>query len=153
MHTLEPEDNGIDPVLVDSCIWGIALRKLRRTAVQLDHMEALARLIQDSRVEMIGPIRQEVLSGISDIQQFERLAEALDPFPNLPVLDADYKTAADISNRCRKRGIQGGATDFLICAVAARCGIHIYTVDRDFQRYRAAFPEFDLFQTGPHHWE
>jgi hypothetical protein len=34
-------------------------------------------LIRDDRVAIIGPIRQEVLSGIRDHAQFERLRERL----------------------------------------------------------------------------
>ncbi len=151
--SLDPEDDGISPVLVDSCIWGIALRKQKRSVSQMEHMDTLSRLISNGRVEIIGAIRQEVLSGISDVQQFERLREALQPFPNTPVLDCDYELAADISNRCRRRGFQGGANDFLICAVAARCKMPIYTVDRDFQRYMSAFAEFDLYQIGSAHWD
>jgi predicted nucleic acid-binding protein len=149
----EPEDDGISPILVDSCIWGIALRKQKLSASQVLHVETLSDLIINGRVEMIGPIRQEVLSGISDPQQYERLRQALEPFPSTPILDTDYEVAAYISNRCRKRGFQGGSIDFLICAVASRCQLPIYTVDRDFMRYMAVYPEFDLFSAGSTHWD
>jgi len=43
--------------------------------------------------------------------------------------------AAQMSNRCRSRGIAGAATDFLICAVAERRHWQIFTTDRDFEQY------------------
>jgi predicted nucleic acid-binding protein len=48
---------------------------------------------------------------------------------------ADYEAAAEMSNLCRSRGIQGSNTDFLICAVAKRLGASVYTLDRDFELF------------------
>jgi hypothetical protein len=53
--------------------------------------------------------------------------------PGLDVLD--YEEAARMHNVCRGRGIAGSAVDFLICAVAQRRDWHVFTTDRDFQRY------------------
>jgi predicted nucleic acid-binding protein len=51
-------------------------------------------------------------------------------------LDADYELAAEFSNKCRKKGVQGSHIDFLICAVANRIDIPIFTNDKDFDRYQ-----------------
>lgn len=40
--------------------------------------------------------------------------------------------AAHYYNLCRRRGVQGTATDMLLCAVAVRHGFRIFTVDNDF---------------------
>ncbi|WP_407635910.1 PIN domain-containing protein [Sediminispirochaeta smaragdinae] len=47
----------------------------------------------------------------------------------------DYEKAAEFSNICRKNGIQGSHIDFLICAVACRNNMSIFTTDKDLQRY------------------
>jgi hypothetical protein len=39
--------------------------------------QALRGLLEDHRIQMIGPIRQELLSGIRDARQFDRLAKHL----------------------------------------------------------------------------
>lgn len=59
----------------------------------------------------------------------------LEAFPNLEIIDDDYIIAAEFSNDCRKKGIQGSHIDFLICAVAYRYKLPIFTTDKDFVNY------------------
>lgn len=120
-------------VLVDTCVWSAVLR---RGASVYDPVRAeMERLIRDGAVELIGPIRQEILSGIRDAAQFEKLRRQLEAFPTIEILADDYVRAARFYNDCRARGVQGSGTDLLICAVAARQGIQVFTTDRDFDRY------------------
>jgi predicted nucleic acid-binding protein len=100
----------------------------------------MEQLIADGAVELIGPVRQEVLSGVRTEAQFDMLREALGLFPEIEVLNEDYVSAARLYNACRSRGIQGGGTDFLICAVAMREEIPVFTVDGDFALYAEVFP-------------
>jgi hypothetical protein len=81
-------------VLVDTCIWSHALRsKNPEFEAQVKSLETL---ISDQRVLMIGPIRQEVLSGYSDPIKFETLKTRLSYFENTAVLDEDYINAANL---------------------------------------------------------
>src|SRR5947199_9265564 len=91
----------------------------------------MVKLLNHGVVEIIGPIRQELLSGIREHLQFERVREHLRRFPDLQITTDDYEEAASFYNRCRSKGIQGSATDFLICAVAIRTDLVIFTDDRD----------------------
>lgn len=125
-------------VLVDTSVWSLALR--RRAAKASRHVKVLRGLIEDGRVRMIGPVRQELLSGIANEQQFERLQALLAAYPDEPITTADYETAARMFNTCRGKGVQGGHIDFLICAVASRFGDEIYTTDSDFKRYAKYLP-------------
>ena len=120
-------------VIVDTCIWSLALRG--KTPKNQKVAEELTKLIQENRVKIIGSIRQEVLSGYSDFARYEKLRNKLQYFPNEPIVDSDYESAAEYSNLCRKKGIQGSHIDFLICAVAIRLKMKIYTNDKDFSRY------------------
>ena len=122
-------------VLVDTPIWSYALRK-RNIKYQAEIRE-LTSLIRDQRALIIGPIRQEILSGYSDLKKFKKLREKLSFFENSPILDSDYESAAELSNKCRKRGVQGSQIDFLICAVAKRFDVPIFTSDKDFSNYRS----------------
>jgi hypothetical protein len=88
----------------------------------------------------MGPIRQELLSGVRTAAGFERLRDHLEPFPDLSLLTRDFEDAARFFNICRGRGVQGSNTDFLICAVAHRHELPIYTTDRDFERFAAVLP-------------
>lgn len=89
---------------------------------------------------MIGPIRQELLSGIRTPEAFVRLRDHLRPFADEPLETADFERAAEHFNTCRARGVQGSNTDFLICAVAERRELPILTTDADFTRFADVLP-------------
>ena len=125
-------------VLVDTSVWLLALR--RREGAEPAHVKELESLIADNRVQMIGPIRQEVLSGIRNEAQFKTLETHLSAFPDLPLTADDYVAAARFFNLCRAKGIQGSNTDFLIFAVAARHRMAIFTTDKDFGLFAKHLP-------------
>nr|MDP9176778.1 PIN domain-containing protein [Gemmatimonadota bacterium] len=116
-------------VLVDTSVWSLALRRVRPAPSLI--VQELAELIQEGRVVVIGPIRQELLSGLKGNQQFQVLRDHLRAFPDLKLATADFEEAAHFFNRCRSKGIQGSNTDFLICAVASRLDLAIFTTDDD----------------------
>ena len=124
--------------LVDTSVWSLALR--RKSAADDPTVIELRGLIKELRVQMIGPIRQEILSGIRSKSQFFKLRETLRAFPDLALVSEDYELAADFFNVGRKRGIQGSNTDFLICAVSKRCEMPIFTTDKDFVLFRKHLP-------------
>src|SRR5687768_10969379 len=121
-------------VLIDTSIWSLALRRKKRSHDDSTESE-LASLVADGRVALIGPIRQEILSGIKEGPQFDRLREHLGAFSDTEITQGDYEEAAAFYNRCRAKGIQGSNTDFLICAIAAHNEFPIYTTDQDFSRF------------------
>lgn len=120
-------------VLVDTCVWS---QVLRHKNPGLELTKKLQDLINDARVSIIGPIRQELLSGISNIKQFNHLKELLSSFEDTPLKTNHFVTAAEFTNICRKQGIQGSTIDFLICAAAYLENFIIFTVDNDFERYK-----------------
>ena len=125
-------------ILVDTSVWSLALRR-RRTSQAAEALE-LAELIGEGRAELLGPVRQELLSGVVDRQQYDILREALRPFSDLRLYQEDYEEAADFFNRCRAKGVQGSNTDFLICAAAARRRLGILTTDADFEHFARLLP-------------
>jgi predicted nucleic acid-binding protein len=132
-------------VLVDTPIWSYALRSKNKE--YQSEINSLSSLISDQRAIIIGPIRQEILSGYSDLNKYRIIKEKLSYFENTLIVDVDYELAAEFSNKCRKKGIQGSHIDFLICAVANRIGIPIFTNDKDFVRYQKII-SIKLFETG-----
>jgi len=120
-------------VLVDTSVWSLALRRAKQ--VDASTSRELTELIREGRVVLLGPVRQELLSGIKIKAQFELLRDHLRSFPDLELETADYEQAAVAFNRCRERGIQGSNTDFLLCAVAMRRKLAMYTTDGDFRQY------------------
>lgn len=125
-------------VIVDTCIWSLALRG--KTPRNKKVTEELTILINENLAKIIGSIWQEVLSSYSDFSRYEKLRNKLQYFPNEQIIDSDYESAAEYSNLCRTKGIQGSHTDFLICAVSTRLKMKIYTNDKDFIHYSNYLP-------------
>jgi len=84
---------------------------------------------------MIGPIRQELLSGITDPSHFAFLKNRLQDFEDVELKTEHYVTAAEIHNDCRRKGVAGSPTDFLICSVSKIEKLSIFTADRYFESY------------------
>ena len=124
--------------LIDTSVWSLALR--RSEHAENPEARELRRLIAAHVAEIIGPIRQELLSGVRDAAQFKRLEENLAFFVDFPLLTEDHVMAAKFYNLCRTKGIQGSNTDFLICAVAVRHDLSIFTTDGDFPRFAKCLP-------------
>jgi len=127
-------------ILVDTSIWSLAFRRKELSKDESKIIASLSELVKELRTVMIGPIRQEILSGISDIKIFEELQDKLSAFPDHLIETKDYETAARFYNKCRKNGIQGSHIDFLICAVASNNGFPVLTLDKDFLHYKKYLP-------------
>jgi predicted nucleic acid-binding protein len=129
-------------VLVDTPLWSLLLRRNAHDLSEREYKlhKSTAELIAEGRAHIVGAVRQELLSGIREESQFEKLKAALRAFtePNLDI--ADYEVAAEMSNRCGSRGIQGSPIDFLLCAVAQRRNWEIFTIDQDFLHFSRVLP-------------
>jgi len=125
-------------VLVDTSVWSMALR--RGILINQDIVNDLIKLIEEFRVQIIGPVRQEILSGIKTEKQFHELRSYLSAFPDLPLETADFEEAAKFFNISQRHGIQGSNTDFLICSVSYRRNLEIFTSDKDFPRFQTCIP-------------
>jgi len=120
-------------VLADTCIWSQALR---HKVPNRELTDKLKDFINDGRIVMMGPIRQELLSGIPNIRQFNELKKMLSSFEDISLRSEHFVKAAEFSNICRNKGIQGSTTDFLICAVACLENLSVFTIDKDFKNYK-----------------
>ena len=110
------------------------------TTTRSSAVDELRRLITSGRAALVGPIRQEILSGIREPAIFERLRDQLRAFPDETIAPADYERATEFFNTCRSKGLQGSNTDFLLCAVSAGHRMPIFTTDDDFTRYGKVLP-------------
>jgi predicted nucleic acid-binding protein len=129
-------------VIVDTSVWSLALRRSSKPASTANQatVDALKDLIADARALMIAPVRQELLSGIKDPAQFDRLRQVLKAFPDEPLTTEDYECAAQFFNQCKAHGIQGSHTDFLICSVAVLRQLPVFSLDNDFSHFQRCLP-------------
>jgi predicted nucleic acid-binding protein len=127
-------------VLVDTSVWSLALRKKEYSEEDKKVIIKLTKMIRQLNLVMIGPIRQEILSGIKNKDIFEELKTKIGIFEDLEIMTRDYELAAEYFNECRNHGIQGSHVDYLICAVAVNNKLKIFTLDKDFVQYQKYIP-------------
>jgi predicted nucleic acid-binding protein len=124
-------------VIVDTCVWSLSLRRTNQANLNSNEIQILAELkdaIRGRRAAILGPIRQEVLSGIRDKVRFAKTGDLLDPFLDEEITSEDYVQAARLFNLCRDNGIECGPVDILICSIAVSNGYKILTTDRGLMR-------------------
>jgi predicted nucleic acid-binding protein len=128
--------------LVDTSVWSFALRRKPSDLSEAERaiVLELSELAKEGRVRMIGPVRQELLSGIKTEAQYEKLRVALQVFPDEPLQTQDYESAAKASNDCRTKGVVVSAVDVLICTTALAREWNIFTTDPDFRNYAKILP-------------
>jgi len=124
-------------VIVNTDVWSEAFRKKGSKSAYFDELKSL---IQEGRIQMIGVIRMEILSGIRTAEIFETLRDRLESFPD-KLLDSElFETAAKFHNLCRSKGIQGSNNDFIICACSVLWKMPILSKDKDFIAYQNILP-------------
>jgi len=129
-------------VLVDTGVWSLMLRR-RPPDLSLTERVLVAELrdvVGTGRALMLGAIRQELLTGISDRSTFERLRDYLRVYEDVRTTVADRELAAAFANELRTHGVSDTHVDALICAVAVRMAVPIFTEDPDFARYAQLLP-------------
>lgn len=116
--------------LIDTSIWSLAFRRSTKRNDKI--VDLLTEIIDNNLAVFCGPIRQELLSGIKQPEQFNQLKARLRHFPDLTINIRDYELAAEYFNICRSKGVQASNTDFLLCSLAVNNGLILLTADQDF---------------------
>ena len=122
-------------ILVDPCVWSLAFRRPRARVHTSPAVRRLRRLVdEDVPVGIPGIVLQELLSGVRDESEVERLLAALEGFPCRLATRAIHVRAARLWNRCRRGGVAAGSIDCLIAATCEEAGAALLTTDRDFEQ-------------------
>ena len=122
-------------VIVDSNVWSVFFRRDRQTTADRAVRLSLRDMLVSREALIIGPVRQEVLTGLRDPDRFLRVREGLRGVEDVPLISYDYERAAEISNTLRAGGVASSPVDALLCAVAERVAVPVFTLDQDFARY------------------
>jgi predicted nucleic acid-binding protein len=113
--------------LIDSSVWiDFTRAKSSRKLKQF-----ISAFVFAPDVAMAEPVAFEVLRYASH----DEAAHLHEQFKHLPLIAAPenlWRSAAELGQSCRRRGIQAGAMDLLISVVALHHGADIVTFDRDF---------------------
>ncbi|MBW2525511.1 MAG: PIN domain-containing protein [Deltaproteobacteria bacterium] len=126
-------------LFVDTSVWSLAWRRdgsAREPAV-LHLADALA---QGRDVLTTGLVLQELLQGFAGPKARRSI---LDRFRHLPMLTPtreDHVRAAELRNRCRRKGVQVGTIDALIAQLCVHHELKLLTTDHDFFRLARIVP-------------
>jgi predicted nucleic acid-binding protein len=126
-------------IIVDTTIWSKYFRR-KRHEQNIEIINEMAKLIKNQSLIIIGPIKQELLSGISNKNVFNKLRTKMRAFTDFKIKSTDYELAAEYYNNCMRNGIQGSQVDLLICAISVKNKFAIYTEDGDFKLYKKYLP-------------
>ena len=85
-------------VLVDTSVWSLALRRKSQGLGASEKLlvQELSEIIQEGRAQIIGLVRQELLSGIKTAEQYETLRLHLRSFRDEVVTTSDHEDAAKV---------------------------------------------------------
>lgn len=118
-------------LFVDTSVWSLALR--RDAPAPGPEVEALRRALEHSEpVVITGLILQELLQGFAGPKARAAILGRLSALPLLVPDRGDYVAAADLRNRCRRRGLSVGTIDALLAQLCIRHGLTMLTTDKDF---------------------
>ena len=119
-------------VVVDTSVWSLALR--RQSPSRNVYTDKLTALLKQGRpIVLLGVVLQEILQGIRDPADFEKVRQHLDVFPLLALTRDDYVAAAELRNSCRAQGVRASTMDFQIAAACIRNDCALLTADQDFE--------------------
>lgn len=129
-------------VLVDTSVWVDFLN-----GTSSPEAKALANLIaSDATVAINGVVLTEILLGLKNDREAEKIQDLLAAFDYLPELSRqDHELAAKIYRDCRARGLTVRST--IDCLIAQTCiarNLGLLTKDRDFKAIAKVVPALTL---------
>jgi len=126
-------------LFVDTSVWSLALRRDAPSATpQVDALLQALKTGQD--LATTGLVLQELLQGFSGPRAREQLISRFSAVPFVAPDRDDHIEAADLRNRCRRRGVQVGTIDAILAQLCIRYDLTMLTADRDFGRIAAYTP-------------
>ena len=121
-------------ILLDTSVLSAVLRRKNRGPAEGELATQVAALLQgDHAIALPGIVLQEIVSGIADQNQREKILRAVrQSFPLLLASEGDHLKAADLVSLAAGRGIALSTPDALIAAQALKRRATLLTWDRDF---------------------
>lgn len=118
-------------LLVDTSVWSLAYR--RDNPPETPEVTALHdALAGGDRVVITGLIFLELLRGFVPARAQRTIREDLGALDVVEPRWSDYESAAELSNSCRRSGVQLGSIDALLAQLAIAHDLALLTTDQDF---------------------
>ncbi len=118
-------------LFVDTSVWSLALRRdVTRRAPEIALLTE--QLETGGPVFTTGLVLQELLQGFSGPKARRAIAQRFAALPLLLPDRNDHINAAELRNRCRRKGVQVGTIDALLSQLCIRHELVMLSTDRDF---------------------
>ena len=120
-------------LFVDTSVWSLALRRDAPTGRA--EVGALVRALEGGETVLTtGLVLQELLQGFAGPKSRSQIVERFSALPLVVPDRNDHVEAADLRNRCRRKGVQIGTIDALLAQLCLRDELTMLTTDDDFTR-------------------
>jgi predicted nucleic acid-binding protein len=118
-------------VFVDTSVWSLALR--RSPPNRVPEVELLVSYLQQGDlVVTTGIVLQELLQGFQGPKAKRAIIKDFSLLPMITPDIEDHIEAAELRNRCRRKGVQISTIDALIAQLCIRHELPLLTTDQDF---------------------
>jgi predicted nucleic acid-binding protein len=118
-------------LLVDTSVWSLALRRDKPKRVpELDMLTE--QLTSGDPVFTTGIVLQELLQGFTGPRARNAIVKQFAVLPFLVPDRTDDIKAAELRNKCRRKGVQVGTIDALLAQLCIHHGLVMLSTDRDF---------------------
>jgi predicted nucleic acid-binding protein len=118
-------------LLVDTSVWSLALRRDKPNRVP--ELEMLTeQLTSGDPVFTTGIVLQELLQGFTGPRARNAIVKQFAVLPFLVPDRTDHIKAAELRNKCRRKGVQVGTIDALLAQLCIHHGLVMLSTDRDF---------------------
>ena len=120
-------------LFVDTSVWSLALR--RDAPKRTPEVDTLTeQLTSGGPVFTTGLVLQELLQGFTGPKAHTAIIERFTALPFLVPDRSDHVKAAELRNKCRRKGVQVGTIDVLLSQLCIHHNLVLLTADRDFGR-------------------
>jgi predicted nucleic acid-binding protein len=118
-------------LFVDTSVWSLALR--RDQPAGRGEVGVLIRAVERGETLLTtGLVLQELLQGFARPKSRSHIVERFSALPLVVPDRDDHIDAAELRNRCRRKGVQIGTIDALLAQLCIRHGLTMLTADQDF---------------------
>lgn len=115
-------------ILIDTSVWIFALRKKPNESIK----NKVDKYLSDGVVAITPPIKFELLCGLKNKKDLERMALRFDALPSFKIKNLTWNIATDLAFGLRRKGITIPYFDLLISAVALENGVPLVHADSHF---------------------
>jgi predicted nucleic acid-binding protein len=118
-------------LFVDTSVWSLALRRDR--PADRPEVGTLVRAVERGETLLTtGLVLQELLQGFAGPKSRSEIVKRFSALPLIVPDRDDHIDAAELRNRCHRKGVQIGTTDALLAQLCIRHDLTMLTADNDF---------------------